>query len=209
VDNRSHVPPARLIALHEDVQDREYTLRDDAYTLGRSATCHIVVRRSVASRLHAKIEREGPRYVNSDSQSANGTYVNSHQLHEPHLLKNDDLIGLGGPAALLRFVDPDPTSMVAPKGLTYDEQAMRFSLSGHGLELPPGQFRLLRHLYQHAGTVCTREGCAQAIWGREFEPGLDSEALDRSVSTLRGALRRYASEELIETRRGLGYVLNL
>ena len=207
---RPELHPAHLIALHEDVQKGEYALREDSYTLGRSSNCQIVVERSVVSRLHAKIEREGPRYVLSDTQSANGTFVNSQQLQGPYLLKDDDLIGLGEPAALLRFEDPDPTSMVMAKGLTYDEHEMRFFMAGHSLELPPSQFRLLHYLYEHVGTVCTREECAQAIWGRDYDPVLDAEALDRAMSSLRGALRKHGlDEQMIQTRRGLGYILNI
>jgi DNA-binding response OmpR family regulator len=56
--------------------------------------------------------------------------------------------------------------------------------------------------------VCTRESCAQAIWGRDYDPELDTEALDRAISTLRGQLRKIAAKaDLIETRRGLGYLL--
>jgi DNA-binding response OmpR family regulator len=87
---------------------------------------------------------------------------------------------------------------------------MLFSLDNQPLDLTPAQFRLLRHLYQFAGEVCTRESCAEALWSREYEPGLDADALDRAFSSLRSYLRRTAATaDLIETRRGLGYVLNL
>ena len=72
------------------------------------------------------------------------------------------------------------------------------------------QFRLLRQLFQHAGDVCSRESCAQAMWGRDYEPGMDASALDQAVSSLRRALRKANPEaKLIETRRDLGYVLTL
>jgi len=203
------IPPARLIGLDEDVDLQEYMLRENAYTFGRAPTCHIIVQRPVVSRLHAKIEREGPRYVLADSNSANGTFVNGRPIRGPHLLKHNDLIGLGGPSPLFKFVDPDPTS-AAQQGLSYDEDAMRFTLAGNSLQLPPGQFKLLRYLYLHAGKVCTREECAAAIWGRDYDPGLDAEALDKVIGGVRAALRKfYLGRELLETRRGFGYVLHL
>ncbi len=198
---------ARLVSLHPDVQRAEYTLEEDVYTLGRSATCQIVVPRNVVSRLHAKIERVGPRYVLSDIGSANGTFVNGRQIHDQHLLKDRDAIGLGASTPLLRFMDPDPT-FVPSSRLRYDEQTMTFILEGKPVDLTPAQFRLLHYLYQHAGTVCTRESCAQAIWGRDYDPELDTEALDRAISSLRTHLREIAvNADLIETRRGLGYLL--
>lgn len=201
--------PARLLALHDEVQPSEITLEADVYTLGRSPLCQIVVPRSIVSRLHAKIEREGPRYQLVDAGSANGTFLNGKRLHAPHVLSDRDLIGLGAVTAVLRFFDPDPT-VVPVTRLRYDARQMLFFLGDTPLDLTPAQFRLLHHLYQFAGEVCTRESCAAALWGHEYAPGLDADALDRAFSSLRGQLRRIdATADLIETRRGLGYVLNL
>jgi pSer/pThr/pTyr-binding forkhead associated (FHA) protein len=200
---------ARLLALNEVVNPTETILEADVYTLGRSTLCQIVVQRSTVSRLHAKIERDGPRYLLVDAGSANGTFVNGNRIHAPHLLGDRDLIGLGAATALLRFLDPDPT-VVPVTRLRYDERKMVFLLGETPLDLTPGQFRLLHHLYQHSGEVCTRESCAAALWGHDYEPGLDADALDRAFSSLRSQLRRIdADADLIETRRGLGYVLNL
>jgi DNA-binding response OmpR family regulator len=116
---------------------------------------------------------------------------------------------LGAASAILRFVDPDPTVIPVTR-LRYDEHAMTFTLGNSPLELTPAQFRLLHHLSQFAGEVCTRESCAAALWGHDYDPGMDADALDRAFSTLRGQLRRVDAEaDLIETRRGLGYVLHL
>jgi DNA-binding response OmpR family regulator len=200
---------ARLVALHEDVQPASYTLQADICTIGRSPVCQIVVQRNVVSRLHARVERDGLRYVLHDAGSANGTFVNGHRIQGAHLLTEADRIGLGCPAELLRFVDPDPT-FVPSNRLGYDERAMIFALGGQMLDLTPAQFKLLAYLYQHAGDVCTRESCAEALWGRDYDPGLDADALDRAVSSLRGKLRETdPSADLLQTRRGLGYVLNL
>jgi DNA-binding response OmpR family regulator len=198
-----------LLALHEDVHPAESILETDVYTLGRSSLCQIVVQRSIVSRLHARIERDGPRYLLVDAGSANGTFINGHRLYEPQVLADRDLIGLGAATALLRFLDPDPT-VVPVTRLRYDERKMLFFLGDVPLDLTPAQFRLLHHLYQFAGEVCTRESCAEALWGQTYEPGLDADALDRAFSSLRSQLRRIdATANLIETRRGLGYVLNL
>jgi DNA-binding response OmpR family regulator len=197
----------RLIATHPNVEGHEYILDQDVYTIGRSATCQIIVPLNVVSRLHAKIERLGPRYMLSDVGSANGTFVNSRQIQAQHLLQDRDVIGLGSPLPILRFMDPDPTSVPLSR-LRYDDPTMTFFLEGQPVNLSPAQFRLLHLLYQHAGTVCTRESCAQALWRRDYDPNLDSEALDRAISTLRSELRRIdAKADLIETRRGLGYLL--
>jgi DNA-binding response OmpR family regulator len=198
---------AQILGLHEDIEPADYRLESEVCTLGRSSMCHVVIKRPIVSRLHAKIERDGPRYVLHDAGSANGTYVNSRRIYEPHLLKDRDLIGLGGPTALIRFRDPDPTLIPAFR-LIFDEPTMTFYLSKKPVDLTPAQFRLLHYLYQQSGEVCTRESWSQAIWGRDYDPGLDADALDRAMSNLRGQLRRADPDtDLIETRRGLGYVL--
>ena len=109
--------------------------------------------------------------------------------------------------AVLGFVDPDPT-VVPVYRLRYDERSLTFFLGQQPLQLPPAQVRLLHHLYEHAGDVCTRESCAQAIWGRDYDPGADAEALDRTISNLRSAIRQLdPTADLVQTRRGLGYLL--
>jgi len=196
-----------LEGYEREVQPSEYSLETDICTIGRWPTCQIVVHQSAVSRLHAKIERAGPHYVLSDAGSVNGTFVNGQQIHEPHLLQQDDLIGLGNPKPLFRFYDPDPTSRF-PQRLRYDERVMTFFLATKPVPLTPLEFRLLLHLYQHAGEVCAHASCAQAIWGRDYQPGLDAGALEQAISKLRRKLRQAdPTAKLIETRRGLGYIL--
>jgi DNA-binding response OmpR family regulator len=133
--------------------------------------------------------------------------VNGQPIEGAHILNHRDTIGLGAAGELLRFIDPDPT-VVPTARLRFDERTQLFFLGAQPLDLPPGQHRLLLHLYRHLGELCTREACAQAIWGRDYDPGMDAEALDRVVSNLRAALRRAdGSAELLQTRRGMGYML--
>lgn len=203
----NHPAVARLVALADDVTPAEFLLSGEEHILGRAPGCDIVIPRQTISRLHARITREGPRYVLRDAGSANGTFVNGLPLIGAHVLSDHDTIGLGATGGLLRFLDPDPT-VVAGARLRFDERAQVFLLNGQPLDLPPGQFRLLLHLHRNLGALCSRESCAAAIWGRDYDPGLDAEALDRAVSNLRAALRRAdPSADLIQTRRGLGYVL--
>lgn len=196
----------RLVAVDPDVQPGDVALEADACTLGRSALCDVVVPRETVSRLHARIVRDGPRFRLHDAGSANGTFVNGERLTDSHLLADRDAIGLGGPAPLLRYADPDPTVVAGPR-LRYDERAMRFFLGPEPVELTPNEFRLLRFLHAHAGQVRTREQCAEAIWGPDYAPGWETDALDRVVSNLRGKLRRLDPAELIRTRPGIGYEL--
>jgi pSer/pThr/pTyr-binding forkhead associated (FHA) protein len=200
---------ARILALDADIQPPDYPLAPDICTIGRSPTCQIVVPRTTVSRLHARIERDGPRYVLRDAGSANGTFVNNRRIYDQHTLKHYDVIGLGPALALLRFIDPDPTVEMASR-LRYEEHVLKFVLDQQPVDLTPAQFRLLYHLHQHAGDVCTRESCCEAIWGRDYDPGLDSQALDGVVAGVRRQLRQVDPvTNFIQTQRGFGYKLVL
>lgn len=210
MDNATDLAPTpHLVALQPDVEPSRFQLTDAAScTLGRAASCVIVVPRGLVSRLHAQIEWVGGHFQLRDLGSVNGTWVNGQRLHEPHPLAHHDLVGLGDATALLSFVDPDATQLSAGR-LRYDARQMRFYLGQRPVELTPLQFRLLLHLYQQRGRVCAREECAEAIWGPDFTPGNDATPLDRLVSTTRLALREVnPTTRLIETRPGLGYQLS-
>jgi DNA-binding response OmpR family regulator len=87
---------------------------------------------------------------------------------------------------------------------------MRFFVAQQPLDLAPAQFRLLVHLYQNASHLCTRESCAEAIWGRDYDPGLDAQALDGVCRDLRRRLREVDPEaDFVKTQRGFGYLLSL
>jgi len=209
IDTLQVVPTVlpHLIALQAAVTPAQAQVAEDGLTLGRGTQCHIVVPSPVVSRLHAQIERAGARFQLRDLGSVNGTYVNGNRVHDTYVLNNYDLIGLGEANAQLTFVDPDSTRATVAR-LTYDERSMRFAVGTTLLELTPNQFRLLRFLFQNRGQVCTREQCAEAVWGPTFAPGMDATTLDRLISTLRSTLRRGAAEaNLIVTRPGLGYQL--
>ncbi|MFN8479952.1 MAG: FHA domain-containing protein [Kouleothrix sp.] len=117
-------PVASLLGFNQKfvILPREALLTKDVYVLGRDSSCDIVVQGygekrdgekiNVVSRRHAKIERDGPRFLIHDTVSLNGTYVNGQKLEGPHLLAHDDKIGLGLPEEMLIFFDPDPTSRV-------------------------------------------------------------------------------------------------
>lgn len=199
---------ALLLALNEQVvRPSEFSLRGAVSTIGRESSCDVVVQRREVSRRHARVERQGLRYLLIDEKSANGTYVNGRRLSEPHPLDNEDLIGLGSGTSLLKFVDPLDT-YVPVRGLRYDDQLMVFMLDGRAIELTPGQARLLLLLYRNVGRLCTRDECALQIWGQPYEAAQHAAALDMLVAGLRARIRQIDNDlDPIKTRRGLGYVL--
>jgi hypothetical protein len=197
-----------LVALQPEVQPNVFVLDEPECTLGRGAMCEVVVPFAYVSRLHSCIELVGGRYQIRDRRSVNGTYVNGIRVERPHILTNNDVIGLGETGPHLTFADPDPTVGRSSR-LCFEERTMRFSIDGAQLELTPNQLRLLRTLNRNRGQLCTREELAKAVWGEQFAPGMDSTTLDRLVSTLRAVLREAAPDcTFIVTRPGLGYELS-
>ena len=93
---------AHLIQI-ESRQPLSYTLTADICTIGRSPLCQVLIPQAIVSRLHARIERNGSQYYLADVGSANGTFVNGRPIHQPHLLVDGDLIGLGSATPMLRF----------------------------------------------------------------------------------------------------------
>lgn len=205
--------PARFTALNPNIQPAGFTIEADVCLIGRSLSCQIVVALPVVSRLHATVERdELDRYHLSDSNSANGTFVNQqpHPIVKTHMLKNGDVIGLGSPEPVLRFEDDEATAPITNTRITYNEQQITFFVDQQPLELTPNQTRLMQHLYKHAYDLCTRQSCAEALWGHGYDPLLDDQALDRTVSNLRKQLREIdPATDFIVTRRGVGYILVL
>lgn len=69
------------------------------------------------------------------------------------------------------------------------------------ISLSQREFKLLCHLMQRAGEVCTREELLADVWGYTFDPG--SNVVDVYVRRLRSKLRL----QRIETVRNVGYSL--
>ncbi len=79
--------------------------------------------------------------------------------------------------------------------------------SGRSLDLTPREFDLLEYLVRHRGHVVSREMLAREVWK---EPGrhtpLDN-AIDVHVARLRGKVDENFEKKLVETVRGVGFVV--
>lgn len=63
--------------------------------------------RKIISRKHALLKRENEEWFITDQGSANGTWLNGHQLtaHRPYPLQNDDEVIFGRNGVMVRFVE--------------------------------------------------------------------------------------------------------
>ena len=81
----------RLVSL---VDGKEYVVRPAGVTIGRDASCDVVVAQNEVSRRHAEIIPSDRGYVIHD-HSTNGVYVNGGRVQQSQLLARSDIVRIG------------------------------------------------------------------------------------------------------------------
>jgi two-component system copper resistance phosphate regulon response regulator CusR len=76
---------------------------------------------------------------------------------------------------------------------------------GQILQLTPQEFVLLEYLCRNAGRVVTRSMILDKVWGMRIQP--DTNVVDVHIYRLRGKVDGTGQQPLIQTMRGVGYVL--
>jgi two-component system OmpR family response regulator len=93
------------------------------------------------------------------------------------------------------------SSVVTSGDLTLDERQMKVSVRGVPVALSPLEYRLVAYLLLHRGRVVPQHELDENVYGHGEEH--DSNALE----VLIGRVRKKLGNELIETRRGFGYIV--
>lgn len=110
--------------------------------------------------------------------------------------------------ALLRRAGRVPDSPVLTVGdLTLDRLSRRVERQGRLLDLRPREYALLELLMQNAGRVVSKTMILSHVWGYSFDPG--SNIVDVLVFRLRDKIDRGFDAPLLQTVRGVGYVLKV
>lgn len=89
--------------------------------------------------------------------------------------------------------------------LTLDPATHEARRAGQLVKLSPTEFRLLELLIRQAGRVVTRETMIGTIWGPAAE--VEANNLDAFMRLLRGKVDADSPVKLIQTVRGVGYIL--
>lgn len=92
-------------------------------------------------------------------------------------------------------------------GLRVNTASRTVDRDGEILDLPARQYSLLELLVLNAGTVLSRSQIESHLYDSTSEPM--SNVVDSTVYALRKRIDRPGEPSLIQTRRGLGYVLSL
>jgi two-component system, OmpR family, response regulator len=100
----------------------------------------------------------------------------------------------------------EPTTLSAGD-LTLDLLTREVRRGGQPIELRPREYALLEYLLRHAGKVLTKTMILSHVWGYNFDP--NTNVVDVLVSRLREKIDRSFDPKMIQTVRGVGYVLKV
>ena len=98
----------------------------------------------------------------------------------------------------------------SPRGLQVADVVLNFKTrsvtrAGKEIVLTPKEFGVLEHLMRHEGEVITRTQLAEQVWDENFDSL--SNVIDVTVYHLREKIDRSFDPPLIQTLRGVGYIL--
>ena len=73
------------------------------------------------------------------------------------------------------------------------------------IELTKNEFRILKYLVQNRDKIVTREDIMECLW--ESENFIGDSTLTVNITRVRNILEELGLKELLETKRGQGYIL--
>ena len=103
--------------------------------------------------------------------------------------------------ARLRRAAGHATSELACGPVRLDARAGRVTVSGVAIKLTSHEYRLLSYLMHHTGRVISRGEIVEHLYDQDFDR--DSNTVEVFV----GRLRKKLGADIIETVRGLGYIV--
>lgn len=103
--------------------------------------------------------------------------------------------------ALLRRASGHATNELVCGPLRLDTRAGRVVVDGRPVKLTSHEFRLLSYMIHHVGRVISRNELVEHLYDQDFDR--DSNTIEVFV----GRVRKKLGVDLIQTVRGLGYIL--
>jgi two-component system OmpR family response regulator len=104
--------------------------------------------------------------------------------------------------ALLRRSAGHATNELVCGPVTLDTRSSRVSVNGNPVRLTSHEYRLLAYLMHHTGRVVSRTELVEHLYDQDFDR--DSNTIEVFV----GRLRKKLGIDVIQTVRGLGYMLS-
>ena len=103
--------------------------------------------------------------------------------------------------ALLRRASGRARPAIEVGSVMLDPRTRQVTFSGVPVALTPLEFRLLNYLFHHKGRAVSQTELSDNLYSH------DSERDSNAIEALVGRLRRKLKVDVIETRRGFGYVV--
>jgi len=206
-----------LIAQAGPLNGQRWILKGDVI-VGRDDSCNVIIQNRQVSRYHARFVTLPHGVQLEDLGSKNGTHINGHEVVEPIILQDGDVIQiafaqqfiyLSSDSTLPLELPPEKPTEIVPVSrlLRLDKRSRRVWIGDEEL-LPPlsvSQYQLLELLFDNPGRVVSRAELVQAVWGKEDAIGISEQALDALVRRLRDRLAAINSEHpFLITVRGHG-----
>jgi two-component system OmpR family response regulator len=99
---------------------------------------------------------------------------------------------------------PEPTTLTVGD-LVMDLLSRKVTRAGQSIDLRPREFALLEYLMRHPGKVVSKTMILSHVWEYSFDP--QTNIVDVLVSRLRDKIDRRFDTKLLQTVRGVGYVI--
>ena len=97
------------------------------------------------------------------------------------------------------------TNVIAHKGAMLNISDATLSFNGEKIDLTKNEYRILLTLLENKGKVVSRNFLMNKLW--ETDSYVDENTLTVNVSRLRKKLERSGLADFIETRSGMGYIV--
>lgn len=109
--------------------------------------------------------------------------------------------------ALLRraYAFTAPGTVLEYRGVLLNMTDMSLSCFQKRIELTKNEFRILQTLFEAAGGVVSRDMLMKRLW--DDECFVDDNTLTVNINRLRKRLAEIGLAELIQTKKGVGYLL--
>ena len=79
--------------------------------------------------------------------------------------------------------------------------------NGKVIELTKNEYKILKYLVQNRDKIVSREDIMECLW--DTESFIDDNTLTVNITRLRNKLEELDLKELLETKRGQGYILKV
>jgi DNA-binding response OmpR family regulator len=107
--------------------------------------------------------------------------------------------------ALFRRGRSDLPTLLEVGDLSMDLLGRKVTRAGKNIDLTAKEYSLLEYFMRNQGQVLTRTMLAEHVWDLHFDS--DSNVIDVYINYLRNKIDRPFDHKLLETVRGVGYVL--